>query len=52
MPDWLINLIIGLVSVVFGFISGFFTKTYCVKIKQKTRGKNNKQQIGDIKIGK
>lgn len=52
MADWLVNLIIGLVSVGLGFIGGFFTKTYCVKIKQKSKGNNNTQQIGDIKNGR
>ncbi len=51
MPDWLVNLIIGLVSSVLGFIGGFFTKTYSLKIKQKAKGNNNKQQIGDINNG-
>ena len=51
MPDWLVNLIIGLVSSVLGFIGGFFTKTYSLKIKQKAKGNNNKQQIGDIHNG-
>ena len=52
MADWLVNLIIGLASVVLGFIGGFFTKTYSLKIKQKSKGNNNKQQIGDINNGK
>ena len=52
MPDWLVNLIVGLASVVFGFIGGFFTKTYTLKIKQKVKGNNNVQSIGDIKNGK
>ena len=52
MADWLVNLIIGLVSAVLGFIGGFFTKTYNLKIKQKAKGNNNKQQIGDLHNGK
>lgn len=58
MADWLVNLIIGLASVIFGFISGFFVKTYSIKnsqkkaktIKttQKVKGDNNIQQIGDM----
>lgn len=45
MQDWVVNLIIGLSSVVLGFVGGFFTKSYQVKIKQKTRGHNNKQNV-------
>ena len=51
MEDWLVNLIVALVSSVLGFIGGFFTKTYSLKIKQKAKGNNNKQQIGDINNG-
>ena len=49
MADWLISLIVGLFSAILGFIGGFFTKSYQVKIKQKAKGNNNKQTIGDIK---
>ncbi len=52
MEEWLVNLIIGLFSAILGFIGGLFTKTFSIKIKQKTKGKNNKQQIGDINNGK
>ena len=52
MEDWLVNLIIGLASAILGFVGGFFTKTYGIKIKQKAKGGNNKQQIGDINNGK
>lgn len=52
MADWLVNLIIGLVSAALGFVGGFFTKTYSLKIKQKSKGNNNNQQIGDIKNGR
>ena len=52
MEDWLVNLIVGLVSAILGFVGGFFTKTYNIKIKQQAKGNNNKQQIGDINNGK
>ncbi len=52
MEDWLVSLIVGLVSAIFGFIGGFFTKTYQVKLKQKVKGDNNKQHIGNINNGK
>ena len=52
MPDWLVSLIVGLVSAILGFVGGFFTKTYSIKIKQKSKGNNNNQQIGDIKNGR
>ncbi len=49
MPDWAVNLIIGIVTAVFGFISGFFTKSKLTKIKQKTKqkitGNNNTQSV-------
>ena len=51
MAEWLVNLIIGLFSAILGFVGGFFTKTFSIKIKQKAKGKNNKQQIGDIHNG-
>ena len=36
MEDWLVNLIVGLIScTVLGFIGVFFTKTYSIKSKQK-----------------
>lgn len=52
MEEWMVNLIIGLVSAILGFIGGFFTKTYYIKIKQNAKGDNNKQSIGDINNGK
>lgn len=52
MEEWIVNLIIGLVSAILGFIGGFFTKTYYIKIKQNVKGNNNKQSIGDINNGK
>lgn len=52
MPDWLVSLIVGLVSAILGFVGGFFAKTYSIKIKQKSKGNNNNQQIGDIKNGR
>ncbi len=51
MADWLVNLIVGLGSAILGFIGGFFTKSYVVRIKQKIKGNNNKQSIGDINNG-
>jgi len=51
MPDWLVNLIVGLVSAILGFISGIITKSYSIKVKQKIKGNCNKQQIGDIDNG-
>ena len=52
MPDWLVNLIIGLTSAILGFVSGIITKSYSIKVKQKIKGNGNKQQIGDIDNGK
>lgn len=52
MADWLVSLIVGIVGAILGFIGGFFTKGYSVKIKQKAKGNNNKQQIGDINNGR
>lgn len=52
MPDWLVNLIVGLISAILGFISGIITKSYSIKVKQKIKGNGNKQQIGDIDNGK
>ena len=51
MPDWSVNLIIGLVSSILGFISGFFVKGSVVKVKQNAKGKNIEQNIGEIKNG-
>lgn len=44
MPDWLVNLLIGIFSALLGFVGGFFTKTVSVKIKQKAKGNNNIQK--------
>lgn len=52
MPDWLVNLIIGLASAILGFVSGIITKSYSIKIKQKIKGNDNKQQIGAVDNGK
>lgn len=52
MPDWVLNLIIGLTGVILGFVGGFFTKTFQVKIKQKIKGNYNSQTIGDVNNGK
>ena len=52
MEEWLINLIMGLISTILGFIGGFFAKTYQIKIKQKAKGNKNVQYIGEIKNGK
>ena len=51
MPDWAVTLIVGIVTAILGFIGGFFTKTYQVKIKQKAKGKNITQNIKDINNG-
>jgi len=51
MPDWLVNLIVGLASAILGFVSGIITKSYSIKVKQKIKGNGNKQQIGDIDNG-
>lgn len=51
MDEWLVNLIIGIASIVFGFISGFFTKSFTYKkqnkISQKAKGQNISQSIGN-----
>lgn len=39
MPDWCVNLIIGVLSVLLGFVGGFFTKTLMVKFSQKINKK-------------
>ena len=52
MEDWMINLIIGIFSAILGFVGGFFTKTYQIKVKQKIKGNNNTQTIGNINNGK
>lgn len=44
-PEWVVALIVGLATAILGFIGGFFTKTYQVKIKQKAKGKNINQKI-------
>ena len=49
MPDWAVNLIIGLAGVFLGFIGGFFTKTISFKTKQKVQGNDNKQSVS-VKI--
>lgn len=52
MPDWAVNLIIGLSGTILGFIGGFFTKSIVVKNRQSIKGDNNSQRIGDINNGK
>lgn len=52
MANWIVDLIVGLVGVILGFVGGFFTKTIVIKHNQKIKGDNNKQQIGEIKIEK
>ena len=52
MEEWQVNLIVGLVSAILGFVGGILTKTYQVKITQKSKGNNNKQSIGKISNGK
>ena len=51
MEDWLVKLIIGLAGTILGFVSGFFTKSYKIKIKQKADGNKILQRIGNIKNG-
>lgn len=48
MPDWAVTLIVGIVTAVLGFVSGFLTKSYMLKIKQKAKGKNINQKINII----
>ena len=52
MEDWLVNLIVGLSSAILGFLGGFFTKTYQIKITQKNKGNNNSQVVGDVNNGR
>lgn len=52
MQDWQVNLIVGLVSAFLGFLGGIITKSYQIKIKQKAKGNNNSQSIGDVKNDK
>ncbi len=52
MEEWMIDLIIGLGNLIVGFVGGFLTKTYSVKIKQQVKGNNNKQSVGEINNGK
>lgn len=52
MPDWAVNLIIGLAGVVLGFVGGFFTKTISFKVHQKSKGNNNKQNVSVKTNGK
>lgn len=51
MPEWLVTLIVGIVTAVLGFIGGFFTKTYQVKVRQKAKGENINQNIGNVNNG-
>ena len=48
MPDWSVNLIVGIVTAILGFISGFLVKSHQIKIKQKAKGNNITQQVGDV----
>ena len=52
MEDWILNLIIGLTGLILGFVGGFFTKTFQIKIKQKIKGNGNIQIIRDVENGK
>lgn len=52
MEEWVVNLIVGLSGTILGFIGGIITKTYSIKIKQKAKGTNNRQNIGNIDNGK
>ncbi len=51
MADWVVNLIVGGITAVLGFISGFITKTYQIKIKQNAKGNNIIQKIEGIHNG-
>lgn len=55
MEEWIVNLIVGVVSAVCGLIGGFFGgfayKNHCVKTKLKAKGNGNIQIIGGISNG-
>lgn len=51
MADWIVNLIVGLVSAVLGFFGGFCLKNHLMKIKQKAKRNNNIQIVGGIDNG-
>lgn len=51
MPQWSVDLLIGILSVILGFISGFFVKGYTVRVKQKIKGCNNIQK-NEVNNGK
>lgn len=54
MPEWTVNLIVGIVTAILGFIGGFFTKSKLIKKKknfnQNIKGNNNTQSV-NIEIG-
>ncbi len=54
MPEWAVNLIVGIVTAILGFIGGFFTKSKLIKEKknfnQNIKGNNNTQSV-NIEIG-
>lgn len=52
MEDWIVNLIVGLVSAIIGFFSGICLEIHLVKIKQKLKGNDNIQIVGGIDNGK
>ena len=51
MEDWIVNLIVGLVSAIFGFFGGFAVKSHFIKVKQNINGSNNKQTIEGVDNG-
>lgn len=54
MPEWAVNLIVGIVTAILGFIGGFFTKSKLIKEKknfnQNIKCNNNTQSV-NIEIG-
>lgn len=54
MIEIIVNVVIGIVSAVLGFIGGIkYQKTRTIKIEQKIKGNNNVQHLrGDINNGK
>ena len=51
MADWVVNLIVGLVSAILGFFGGFCLKNHLIKVKQKAKGNNNIQIVRGIENG-
>lgn len=49
MPQWSIDLLIAIISLIAGLLGGFY---FCsIKVKQKTKGNNNTQKV-EINYGK